>query len=430
MMPKLQNDIQAIGEAIWRHPETGYREVETSNFLAKKFEDLGFKVRRGLALTGFRADLDTGRPGPTIGVVGELDALIQPCHPEAVNGVAHSCGHHTHAAAIWGAAAALKNPEVLSQLCGRIAFIAAPAEEGIELEYRKQLYEEGKIRSFSGKSQLIREGVFDDVDISFMNHVGAGLGTNNCNGNVKKVVTFLGQTVYACNPHRGCNPLNAMDMARHAIALLRDSVSIADPTSRIHGIITSAGGAVNTIPNTAVMSYMVRASTVESVQKISQRFDHAVYHAALAMEAGIKIETFHGSLPLYNSDALVDVMREVSGELVPDRVLGYKNSHDHGSTDMGDVSQIMPAVHLNVLGSNGCGHLDNFAIKDPVAAYSGNAELLAQFTYALLKDGASRAKAVLEAEKPQLTKEKYIAAIDSLTTVKSISRNEVLQQML
>ena len=165
-----QNEIIEAGEWIWRNPEPGYREVKTSAYLVERLRALGLEVKTGLAITGFRADIDTGRPGPTVAILCEMDSLILSSHPECdkETGAVHACGHHTSGAALIGTVIGLL--AVKDQLCGRIALIGTPAEEGIELDYRKTLIAAGKIKSIAGKAQLIREGVFDDVDVAFMNH--------------------------------------------------------------------------------------------------------------------------------------------------------------------------------------------------------------------------------------------------------------------
>ena len=94
--------IKEVGEHIWKNPEPGYREEKTSAYLSGKFEELGLTVRRNLALTGFRADLDTGKPGPVLAVLGELDSLILPNHPECdkKTGAVHACGHNASSASL------------------------------------------------------------------------------------------------------------------------------------------------------------------------------------------------------------------------------------------------------------------------------------------------------------------------------------------
>ena len=188
--------IISLAKDIWKNPETGYRENRTSALLVKTLQDLGFEVKTGLAVTGFRADLDTGKPGPVVAIMGELDALLIPSHPEAVNGAAHSCGHNTSAAALIGTAIGLKAAVQSGELCGKIAFIGTPAEEGIELEYRQSLIKEGKIGSIAGKSQLLRERVLDDVDIAFMHHLSNRYGFNDHNGSVCKKIVFSGDYRY------------------------------------------------------------------------------------------------------------------------------------------------------------------------------------------------------------------------------------------
>ncbi|MDW7657848.1 MAG: M20/M25/M40 family metallo-hydrolase, partial [Bacillota bacterium] len=124
---------------IWAHPETGYREWQTEAYLEAIFTSLGYEVVKAGDIPGFYADLDTGRPGPKLLIMGEMDALACPTHPEAVNGNAHACGHNAQCAAMAGLAAALKAPAALEGLSGSIRLMIVPAEELIEIEYRETL---------------------------------------------------------------------------------------------------------------------------------------------------------------------------------------------------------------------------------------------------------------------------------------------------
>ena len=121
---------------IWKHPETGYKEFKTSEYMAKAFEKLGYTLTYAEGITGFYTMLDTGREGPEVLVLGELDSIICPTHPESdpVTGAVHSCGHNAQCAALLGIAAALKEPGITDKLCGRIRLCAVPAEELVELE--------------------------------------------------------------------------------------------------------------------------------------------------------------------------------------------------------------------------------------------------------------------------------------------------------
>ena len=140
---------------IWAHPETGYKEFETSKYLAEKFESLGYKLTYADGITGFYTVIDTGREGPTVLVLGELDSIICPAHKEAdpTTGAVHSCGHNAQCAALLGVAAALKDEAVLEKMSGKIMLCAVPAEELLEIEYRSKLKAEGKIKYFGGKSE-------------------------------------------------------------------------------------------------------------------------------------------------------------------------------------------------------------------------------------------------------------------------------------
>ena len=131
---------------IWKHPQTGYTEWIANEYLIEKFEALGYKLVRADQdpkhgkIPGFYTDVDTGRPGPTLCIMGELDALDIANHPESVNGMCHSCGHNAQAATMLGLAATLKtDPSILDGLSGKIRLMLVPAEEMIQLAFRSNL---------------------------------------------------------------------------------------------------------------------------------------------------------------------------------------------------------------------------------------------------------------------------------------------------
>ena len=116
---------------IWANPEVGYKEWKTHKYLADAFEALGYTLTPAGNIPGFTAEIDTGRPGPTVAVFGEMDGLIIPGHPECdkETGAVHACGHCCQVAALLGLAAALKEPGALDEMCGKIRLVAVPAEE-------------------------------------------------------------------------------------------------------------------------------------------------------------------------------------------------------------------------------------------------------------------------------------------------------------
>ena len=415
------SQIIDIAKDLWRNPETGYREVRSSELLISALENLGFSVRKNLAITGFRADLDTGKPGPTIAIMGEYDALLIPSHPEAVNGVAHSCGHNTSAAGLIGTAIGLKAAVESGELCGKIAFIGTPAEEGIELEYRQQLIRSGKIRSISGKSQLIRERVLDDIDIAFMHHLSGKFGFNDHNGSVCKKITFTGKSCHASAPQKGINALNAMNLALHAIALLRESYSNSDKV-RFHGIVSDGGQSVNILPDRIVMDYMLRAETVEKLVEVNDRFDNAVKHSALAAECGCEIETMHYSMPLYDDLELGKELENTVKELYPDADFDFNKTFYASCTDMGDVGTVIPAVHGYVPGMTGNSHGKDYFVADWQMACIAPAKINARLAISLLIDDAEKGRRIAGRKADLMSIDEYIGIIDHISGFPAAAR--------
>lgn len=125
------------------------------------FENLGYELVLAQNIPGFYTTIDTGRPGPTLLILGEMDSIICPTHKEAdpVTGAVHSCGHNIQCANLIGVAAALKEPNALDNLCGKIKLCAVPAEELLEIEYRSELKQKGIIKYFGGKSEFLLEDI-------------------------------------------------------------------------------------------------------------------------------------------------------------------------------------------------------------------------------------------------------------------------------
>ena len=183
-------------------------------------------------MTGVRADLVGGSPGPALAILGELDSLIVNEHPhaDAETGAAHACGHHCQIGMMLGAAMGLMQPDVLSSLSGRLAFMAVPAEEYIEIEYRDSLRRQGKLEFLGGKPELVKIGEFDDIDLAMMCHTTSNpdekkLATSEANnGTLAKMIQFVGRGAHAGGaPHLGINALNAATLALSAIHYNRET---------------------------------------------------------------------------------------------------------------------------------------------------------------------------------------------------------------
>ena len=160
---KDREAILALGAEIYKHPETGYREVRTTETVAKALEELGLPVDRGIAVTGCRAHANTEKDGPKVVVMGELDSVVCPNHPDCdpQTGAMHACGHNIQVSVMYGVAAALIHSGVIGELDGKLDFMAVPAEEYIEMDYRKSLRDQGKLHFYGGKVELAYKGALD-----------------------------------------------------------------------------------------------------------------------------------------------------------------------------------------------------------------------------------------------------------------------------
>jgi amidohydrolase len=215
-------ELFAIAEDIYLHPELGFKEFCTAGIVSQYFERLGLPHRDGLAITGVKATLTGGASGPTVAVLGELDSLAVGDHPHAdlTTGAAHACGNNAQIAMMLGVEAAFVDTGVAPSLEGDVAFMAVPAEEYVEIEYRAGLARKGKLEFLGGKPELIKLGEFDDVDMAMVTHtspnkedglIGVGKSHNGC---VVKLIRFHGKAAHAgSNPHRGVNALNAATSA-------------------------------------------------------------------------------------------------------------------------------------------------------------------------------------------------------------------------
>ena len=409
------DEIISLSQTILGQPEPGYREVKTSRLVADKFAELGIPFRSGLALTGVRAELVGGSAGPTMALLGELDSLIVNEHPFAdpATGAAHACGHHCQIGMLFGATIGLMQPQVLSSLSGRIVLMAVPAEEYIEIEYRDTLRREGKIEFLGGKPELIKLGEFDDVHLAMMIHTTSTQeegklcisGTNN--GTVAKKIQFIGRGAHAGGaPHLGINALNAATLAISAIHHNRETFRDED-TVRVHPIITKGGEAVSAVPADVRMETFVRGRTIEAIMDANQKVDRALRAGAMAVGAKVSIQTIPGYLPLKQDQNLAAAFEPNAAALVGEENVGHV-SHRTGSTDMGDVSHLMPAIHPYVGGATGLGHGANYVVQDYNLAVITSAKAMAATVVDLLADGAAKGGKIIAEHRPQMTRADYL----------------------
>ena len=403
---------------IWKHPETGYREVKTSKYMEDKFEELGYTLIRAENIPGFYTVLDTGRPGPEILIMGELDSLICPNHPESdpETGYVHACGHHAQCAALLGIAAALKEPGACDSLCGKIRLCAVPAEELIEIGYRTELKKKGIIKYFGGKGEFLYRGYFDGVDIAFMVHSSSSFGTQSGSvGCLAKTVHYKGVSAHAGgNPGGGINALYAASQGLSAANAIRETFAEKD-IIRFHPIVTHGGEAVNAIPELVTIESYVRGVSFEAIKNANKKINRALCGGALSLGANVEIIDMPGYAPLKNDENMIQLTKEAAELVIPEEGFWVSPNPSSGSTDMGELCGLMPVIHPYSSGTQGSAHSAGYYIVDPEKACVKSAKLQLCMLYLLLKDDAKRAKDIIAEFKPLFnSKEEYFAYIDSL----------------
>ncbi len=325
---QIQKEAENIEQEMWEtalfiheHPELGSAEFQAVEKLTELLEKHGFKVEREVAglKTAFRATYAlNGNTSPTVAYLAEYDAL-----PE----VGHACGHNLIGAMSAGAGILLS--KLNDGLKGRIIVLGTPDEEG-----------------GGGKISMVKEGMFHDVDAAMMIHPG-GSGDIKRKWNLAAfpvVVEFHGKPAHAAaKPYEGINALDAMLALFNNIAQLRQQLK---DDVRIHGIITHGGAASNIIPEYTRGSFVVRASELDRTHEVLEKFKNCVKAAALATGAteNIHIDFEKVYEPLMTNNVLMDLYGENMRSLGVE-VEEQSPSEFGGSSDIGNVSQVVPAIH-------------------------------------------------------------------------------------
>ena len=408
-----------IGQEIFAHPELGFKEHNTAALVRSTFERLGIPYRDKLAITGVRGDLKGRSDGPRVMVMGELDAVVCPLHPQAdrTTGAAHSCGRNAQIASMLGAAMGLA--PLADQLDGNVAFVAVPAEEYVELEYRERLRQEGQIRFFGGKQEYLRLGVLDDIDMGMMIHSHAGVRDRhfliNCDssGFLGKLIRFTGREAHAgARPFDGINALNAAALSLLAINSQRETFREKDRI-RVHPIITKGGDLVNIVPADVRMETYVRGTNLEGILDASEKVNRSLQGCAYAIGAKVDLQEMPGYLPLIQNPVLSDLFA-ANAETLLGAGTNIYGQELMGATDAGDVSSFMPFIHISTGGYDGDAHSQNFTVCDPEMAYVMPAKAMAMTVIDLLWDGAAQARAIRDAAAPKFTRESYLQFWDSV----------------
>lgn len=316
----LRPELERIGRDIHANPEIGYEERQAVAWLAELLKKHGFSVEVGVAdtPTAFVATRRNGT-GPTVAFLSEYDAL---------RGLGHGCGHNLIATASAGAGIALA--DALDRLRGRVLVIGTPAEEG-----------------GGGKIRLINAGIFQEVDAAMMFHPDTRTQVLHWALAVTHMhFEFIGRAAHASgDPEKGINALDAFVLAYNGISLLRQQVKDG---ARLHGFLKEGGTAPNIIPERTSGEFLVRARDEAYKEELVQKVKNIFQAAALATGCSLKL-TFDEEpySELRNNGVLARLFEENLRRVGLDPVEGvpWENA---GSTDMGNVSHVVPALHPTV----------------------------------------------------------------------------------
>jgi amidohydrolase len=413
---KNRDNIIAIGDSILSEPELGYKEYKTAEKIKKVFDEIGLSYRDGVGITGVVSEIKGAQSKMKVAVMGELDAVITKAHvlADPETGAAHTCGHNCMIAALAGVSYALGNTDIMKHLDGDVALMAVPAEEYVEIEYRKSLIDEKKVSFPGGKQEFIYLGEFDDVDIAVMQHNSPevdGFKANGgyiSNGFLGKLIRYVGKAVHAGGqPHRGINALNAANIGLMAVHAQRETFMDKDKI-RVHPIITKGGDLVNVVPDDVRIETYIRGANVDAILDANAKVDRAFKAGGDAVGAKTEIYTLPGYLPLILCEPLMTLMVENQKQLLGEDKVRFSAEPIAGSTDAGDLSNLMPTLHCVFGGVTGVAHSADYEITDKDVAYIAAAKGLVMTVIDLLYDGAKEGLSIKEGYKATMTKEQYL----------------------
>lgn len=350
---------------IWKFAELGYQETQSTALLQGQLRDAGFTITPGIAgePTAFLASYKSG-DGPVIAILAEYDALpglsqtLSPVQQSAGAPAGHGCGHNLFGAASVQAAIAVKDWMAANNIKGELRVYGTPAEEG-----------------GSGKVYMVRDGLFDDVDVAVHWHPGDvnSARQGDTMANVSGKFRFYGTAAHAAAaPDKGRSALDAVEAMNAMVNLMREHVP---DRTRIHYVITDGGRAPNVVPAYAESYYYVRHTDPQVVRDVLERVKKAADGAALGTGTRVEFEAIGGVYSMLPNEALMTVMdrnlhavggitwtpEEVAlateiqktlaskpplssvGEIEP-AVIGGDFG---GSTDVSDVSWVTPTVGLS-----------------------------------------------------------------------------------
>ncbi|HEX6889167.1 MAG TPA: amidohydrolase [Chryseolinea sp.] len=338
-----------IAKKIWDYAEVGYKESKSSALLQETLTQAGFKIEKGVAgiPTAFIATYGSGKP--VIGILGEYDALpgiSQDAVPEVrtVPGktAGHACGHHLFGTASAAAAIEVKNWMIATKKGGTLKFYGTPAEEG-----------------GAGKVYMVREGLFNDVDVilhwhpASLNNAETGGTLANKNGKFR----FYGVASHAsASPEKGRSSLDAVEAMDAMVNMMREHVT---PETRIHYVITRGGEAPNVVPAFAEVYYYVRHPNRDEVKAVWERIVKAAQGAALGTETRMEVEVMAGVYNMLPNETLAKVM---------DKNLHTVGGYSYNEQQKEFATKIQKTLNGSVPKLESSNEIEPYLLKDGVAS--------------------------------------------------------------
>ena len=312
------SDLISISHEIHAHPELNFEEKFAHARLTQYIADSKIKVDRSAFELETAFDVSVrGGNGPTVAVLCEYDALP---------GIGHACGHNIIAAAGLGAGVALS---AVAEVCGgNLRLIGTPAEEG-----------------GGGKVEMARKGAFKNIDAAMMIHPSdRDLARMNAIAIQQLFVRYQGLAAHAAvSPDKGKNALDAAVLGYMNVAALRQHIK---PTERVHGIFTKSGEKPNIVPREAEMDWYVRSDTIESLQPLKARIAKCLEAGAIAADCTISFDWQKNTYAdLVDNLPLLTSYVENSAQFGRDLTTDFLPGTGGGSTDMGNLSYLVPSIH-------------------------------------------------------------------------------------
>jgi amidohydrolase len=308
---------QDIALRIHDHPELGLKEEKAAAWLAEGLSRHGFTVKQNVAKlpTAFVARAGDAKTGPSIAFLAEYDALP---------GLGHACSHNLIGSAACLAAIGAAH---VSKGRARIQVFGCPAEE-----------------FFGGKARLLEQGIFRGVDVALMAHgYYLNLGMRPAIGRASVIFEFFGTPAHASTvPERGVNALDALIQTFNNIAMLRQQVR---QEARIHGIITHGGTAANVIPEYTRAEFYVRSKDTAYLRELQKKVVACARAGALATGTRVKVSSEGYLFEPVRPNASLARLFEDNLRFIGEKVDTLLPESGYGSSDFGNVSQAMPALH-------------------------------------------------------------------------------------